>query len=98
MKGCWVMAGITFREAARKKILWTALIAGLGFLVLFGLALPQVDGLDRYRPADSGIDGVVNHAHGATPQFPDDLIPADAVHLVHGSGKGGRGKIGRAHV
>ena len=39
MKGCWVMAGITFREAARKKILWTALIAGLGFLVLFGLAL-----------------------------------------------------------
>lgn len=33
------MAGITFREAARKKILWTALLAGLGFLLLFGLAL-----------------------------------------------------------
>lgn len=37
--GCWIMAGITFREAARKKILWTALIAGLGFLALFGAAL-----------------------------------------------------------
>ena len=37
--GCWTMAGITFREAARKKILWTALGAGLGFLILFGIAL-----------------------------------------------------------
>ena len=37
--GCWTMAGITFREAARKKILWTALLAGLGFLLLFGAAL-----------------------------------------------------------
>jgi len=35
----WIMAGITFREAARKKILWTALIAGLGFLIVFGLGL-----------------------------------------------------------
>jgi Cu-processing system permease protein len=33
------MAAITFREAARKKILWTALLAGLGFLVLFGIGL-----------------------------------------------------------
>ena len=39
MTGCWTIAGITFREAARKKILWTALIAGLGFLALFGAAL-----------------------------------------------------------
>jgi Cu-processing system permease protein len=37
--GCWVMAGITIREAARKKILWTALAAGAGFLALFGAAL-----------------------------------------------------------
>lgn len=37
--GVWVMAGITFREAARKKILWTALGAGLGFLGLFAIAL-----------------------------------------------------------
>lgn len=39
MMRCWTIAGITFREAARKKILWTALIAGLGFLALFGVAL-----------------------------------------------------------
>ena len=35
----WIMAGITFREVARKKILWTALLAGLGFLVVFGIGL-----------------------------------------------------------
>jgi ABC-type transport system involved in multi-copper enzyme maturation permease subunit len=35
----WIMAAITFREAARKKILWTALLAGLGFLFLFGIGL-----------------------------------------------------------
>ena len=37
--GIWLMAGITFREAARKKILWTALIAGGAFLLLFGIGL-----------------------------------------------------------
>jgi Cu-processing system permease protein len=35
----WIMAGITLREAARKKILWTALAAGLGFLAVFGIGL-----------------------------------------------------------
>jgi Cu-processing system permease protein len=35
----WIIAGMTFREAARKKILWTALIAGLGFFVVFGVGL-----------------------------------------------------------
>jgi hypothetical protein len=35
----WTIAGMTFREAARKKILWTALIAGLGFFVVFGMGL-----------------------------------------------------------
>ena len=35
----WIMAAITFREAARKKILWTALLAGIGFLVVFGIGL-----------------------------------------------------------
>ena len=33
------MAGITFREASRKKILWTALLAGVAFLVIFGIGL-----------------------------------------------------------
>ncbi len=33
--GTWVMAGVTFREAARKRVLWMALIAGACFLALF---------------------------------------------------------------
>jgi ABC-2 type transport system permease protein len=37
--GCWIMAGITFREAARKKILWMALLAGIGFVGIFGLGM-----------------------------------------------------------
>ena len=44
----WIMAGITFREAARKKILWTALIAGIGFLAVFGLGLHyQIEDFNR---------------------------------------------------
>lgn len=39
MMSAWVIAGATFREAARKKTLWMALAAGAGFLALFGLAL-----------------------------------------------------------
>lgn len=37
--GIWIMAGVTFREAARKKMLWMALAAGAAFLVLFGVGL-----------------------------------------------------------
>src|ERR1700680_1395105 len=33
------MAGVTFREAARKRILWTALLAGLAMLAIFGAGL-----------------------------------------------------------
>jgi Cu-processing system permease protein len=48
MTPLWIMAGITFREAARKKILWTALLAGLGFLLVFGLGLHyQMDDFSR---------------------------------------------------
>jgi ABC-type transport system involved in multi-copper enzyme maturation permease subunit len=39
MTHAWIMAGVTFREAARKKILWMALAAGVAFLVLFSLGL-----------------------------------------------------------
>lgn len=39
MKHITVMAGVTFYEAARKRILWMALLAGLAFLLLFGIAL-----------------------------------------------------------
>ena len=37
--GAWILAGVTFREAARKKILWMALAAGLAFLSLFATGL-----------------------------------------------------------
>lgn len=37
--GAWIMAGVTFREAARKKILWMALAAGAAFICLFGTGL-----------------------------------------------------------
>jgi ABC-type transport system involved in multi-copper enzyme maturation permease subunit len=37
--GAWIMAGVTFREAARKKVLWMALAAGIAFLCLFGTGL-----------------------------------------------------------
>jgi ABC-2 type transport system permease protein len=37
--GIWIMAGVTFREAVRKKLVWIALAAGLAFLVLFGTGL-----------------------------------------------------------
>ena len=37
--GVWIMAGVTFREAARKKMLWMALAAGSAFLILFGAGL-----------------------------------------------------------
>jgi Cu-processing system permease protein len=33
--GAWIMAGVTFREAARKRVLWMALAAGAAFLCLF---------------------------------------------------------------
>ncbi len=39
MTRVWIMAEATFREAARKKILWMALAAGCGFLVLFVFAM-----------------------------------------------------------
>jgi Cu-processing system permease protein len=47
--GAWIMAGVTFREAARRKILWTALIAGVAFLGLFATGLHfQAKDMIRY--------------------------------------------------
>jgi ABC-type transport system involved in multi-copper enzyme maturation permease subunit len=37
--GVWIMAGVTFREAARKKLLWVALLAGAAFLTLFATGM-----------------------------------------------------------
>ena len=46
------MAGITFREAARKKMLWTALLAGAGFLGLFAIGLHfQIADFSRTTPS-----------------------------------------------
>ncbi len=39
MRRIWIIAEVTFSEAARKKLLWMALIAGGAFLALFGTAL-----------------------------------------------------------
>lgn len=39
MTGAWTMTQLTFREAARKKVLWAALAAGLGTIALFGAGL-----------------------------------------------------------
>src|SRR5262249_37422685 len=52
-------------------------------LLLFGLApFTQVDGLDRYGPPDVGVDGVINHTHGASSQLSDNLIAPDSIHPV----------------
>ena len=37
MKTVFILAKLTFREAARRKILWAALLLGLLFLVVYGL-------------------------------------------------------------
>ena len=37
--GVWIMTGVTFREAARRKILWAALLAGGTFLTLFATGM-----------------------------------------------------------
>src|SRR5216684_7479324 len=48
LMGAWIMAGVTFREAARRKILWTALLAGSTFLALFGTGMHfQIKDLTR---------------------------------------------------
>jgi hypothetical protein len=39
VRGVWLMAGVTLREAARRKILWTALAAAVLLLVIFAVAL-----------------------------------------------------------
>lgn len=39
MSGVWIMARVTLREAARRKILWTALIAAALLLAIFAIAL-----------------------------------------------------------
>jgi ABC-type transport system involved in multi-copper enzyme maturation permease subunit len=53
MMGILIMAGVTFREAVRKKLVWMALAAGAGFLTLFAIGL-------HYQAKDFA-------AHGMSP-------------------------------
>ena len=39
MSGLWIMGAVTLREAARRKILWTALLAAVLLLAIFAVAL-----------------------------------------------------------
>jgi Cu-processing system permease protein len=61
--GAWIMAGVTFREAARKKVLWMALLAGSAFLALFGTGLhfQLKDFAARTNPllARQGVDALL---------------------------------------
>ena len=55
--GAWIMAAVTFQEAARRKILWTAVAAGAGFLTLFGIGMHfQVKDL-----ASHGVPPLIGH-------------------------------------
>ena len=61
--GAWIMAEVTFREAARKKLLWMALLAGSAFLALFGTGLhfQLKDFASRTSPliARQGVDALL---------------------------------------
>jgi ABC-type transporter Mla subunit MlaD len=39
MMSLWLVAATTMREAVRRKVVWTALIAGVLLLGIFGVAL-----------------------------------------------------------
>jgi Cu-processing system permease protein len=39
VRGIWIMAGVTLREAARRKLLWTAALAAALLLIIFAVAL-----------------------------------------------------------
>ena len=49
--GILIMAGVTFREAVRKKLVWMALAAGAGFLTLFAIGL-------HYQAKDFAAHGI----------------------------------------
>jgi len=62
--GVWIMAEVTFREAARKKILWMALAAGGAFLILFGTGLHfQAKDFAAWHESGPPAGNLVRHAH-----------------------------------
>ena len=63
--GTWIMAGVTFREAARREMLWMALAAGAAFLTLFGITLHfQARDLAALRHGETPILRTSNPAGG----------------------------------
>src|SRR5258708_30952621 len=79
--GVWIMAGVAFREGARKKMLWMALAAGCAFLILYGTGLHfQAKGF-----AAHGMSPVLRRGKSlpALPGGPSDLdllAGADRIH------------------
>src|ERR1017187_9935656 len=65
------------QERMRERLFREALAHAF---LIFGLGdSAQIDGLDGDRTADIGIDGVVDHAHGAAAKLPYDFVPSDTV-------------------
>src|SRR6202040_2310324 len=62
----WIMAAITFREAARKKILWALLLAGHRFPVGLQRSSTFAGGGFRHpqRAPIPALPGSARHAHG----------------------------------
>jgi len=53
MKRVWIMAGVTFQEAARKQLLFFGLLAGFAFLLLFatGIHFQQAAFIEHHVPS-----------------------------------------------
>jgi len=59
MKNIWIIARMTFREAARRRIVLTGLVLGLIFLTVFNIGFRLVY-VNAYTSA-SGIDAVITN-------------------------------------
>jgi Cu-processing system permease protein len=57
----WIIAQLTLREAARRKILWAALILGLAFLALYGVGVHLIQReIVRERTAENFVREMYN--------------------------------------
>ena len=68
------------KDAGRAGLAEEALAEALLLLGAAGGA--EGNGFDGDRAADIGVDGMVDHTHGAASQFPDDFVSPDAIHSV----------------
>src|ERR1700675_3149214 len=92
--GAWIMAAVTFQEAARRKILWTAVAAGAGFLTLFGIGMHfQVKDL-----ASHGVPPLIGHqvqvAMLPVGFYADDLLAVVMAILTSGDTLSGESSSG----